>query len=53
MEFHTDPILFIDGSVGVLLTIQYNLYIGTLAMFASERPDLQAAMDKALRFETL
>ena len=46
-EFHTDPILLIDGSVPILLTIHYNLYIGTLAMFAPERPDVQAALDKA------
>jgi len=53
LEFHTDPVLFIDNSVPILLTIHYNLYIGTLAMFAPGRPDVQAAMDKALRFETL
>ena len=53
LEFHTDPILLMDGSVPVLLTIHCNLYAGTLAMFASGRPDVQIALDKALRFETL
>jgi len=53
LEFHTDPILLMDGSVPVLLTIHCNLYTGTLAMFAAGRPDVQAALDKALRFELL
>jgi hypothetical protein len=42
-----------DGSVPLLLTIHYNLYAGTLAMFAKGRPDIQAALEKALRFEVL
>jgi len=53
LEFHTDPILLIDGSVPILLTIHYNLFIGTLAMLAPARPNVQAVLDKALRFETL
>ncbi|KAF9650305.1 acyl-CoA dehydrogenase NM domain-like protein [Thelephora ganbajun] len=52
LEFHTDPILLMDGSVPVLLTIHCNLYTGTLVMFAPGRPDVQVALDKALRFET-
>ena len=42
-----------DGSALILLTIHYNLYIGTLAMFAHGRPDVQATLDEALRFEML
>lgn len=53
LEFHTDPILLMDSSVPVLLTIHCNLYTGTLAMFAPGRPNVQAALDKALRFELL
>jgi acyl-CoA oxidase len=53
LEFHTDPILLMDGSVQVLLTIHSNLYTGTLAMFAPGRPDIQAALDEALHFEVL
>ena len=53
LEFHTDPILLMDGSVPVLLTIHYNLYAGSLAMFAQGGADVQAALDKALRFEVL
>lgn len=53
LEFHTDPILFMDGSVPVLLIIHCNLYAGTLAMFAARRPDVQTALNRALRFEVL
>lgn len=53
LELHTDPILLMDSSVPVLLTIHCNLYTGTLAMFAPGRPNVQAALDKALRFELL
>lgn len=53
LEFHTDPILLMDSSVPVLLTIHCNLYMGTLAMFAPGKPNVQAALDKALRFELL
>lgn len=53
LEFHTDPILSMDGSAPVLLTIHCNLYAGTLAMFAAGRPDVQIALDRALRFEVL
>ena len=53
LEFHTDPILLMDGSVPFLLTVHYNLYIGTLATLASGRPDVQAALGRALRFELL
>ena len=50
-QFHTDPLLAVDGSVGTLLTIHFNLCIGTVAMFASERPDLAESLDQLLRFE--
>ena len=53
LELHTDPILVMDPSVSVLLTIHCNLYTGTLAMFAPGRPDIQIALDKALRLELL
>ncbi|THU80154.1 acyl-CoA dehydrogenase NM domain-like protein [Dendrothele bispora CBS 962.96] len=50
-DFHTDPILLMDFSVGTLLTIHYNLCAGTLAMFSSERPEIAAILDKLLKFE--
>ena len=51
-EFHTDPILIMDGSVGTLLTIHYNLVAGTLAMFARDRPDVQRTLQRMLSFQT-
>ena len=51
-EFHTDPILIMDGSVGTLLTIHYNLTVGTLAMFAQGRPDVQSSLQRMLTFQT-
>jgi acyl-CoA oxidase len=51
-EFHTDPILTMDGSVGTLLTIHYNLVAGTLAMFARGRPDVQRTLQRMLSFQT-
>ncbi|KAJ7226933.1 acyl-CoA dehydrogenase NM domain-like protein [Mycena pura] len=32
-EFHTDPIHGLDGAAATLLTIHYNLCVGTIAMF--------------------
>ncbi|EIM91538.1 acyl-CoA dehydrogenase NM domain-like protein [Stereum hirsutum FP-91666 SS1] len=49
--FHTDPILVMDGSVATLLTIHFNLCIGTLAMFVSARSDLVKTIEELLRFE--
>ncbi|KIJ34163.1 hypothetical protein M422DRAFT_182429 [Sphaerobolus stellatus SS14] len=49
-EFHTDPIFAMDFSVGALLTIQYNLCIGTLAGFRENRPALQKIVTDLLEF---
>lgn len=49
-QFHTDPILVMDGAVGTLLTIHCNLCIGTLAMFAKGRPDIQEIIDDLLSY---
>ncbi|TFK56913.1 acyl-CoA dehydrogenase NM domain-like protein [Heliocybe sulcata] len=48
--FHSDPVLVLDGSVGTLLTIHYNLCCGTLAMFAIGRPDLRRLLDDLLSY---
>ncbi|TFY70717.1 hypothetical protein EVG20_g2294 [Dentipellis fragilis] len=50
-EFHTDPILSQDISVGTLLTIHYNLCSGTIALFASGRPDLERTLQQLLSYE--
>ncbi|EEB91389.1 hypothetical protein MPER_10256, partial [Moniliophthora perniciosa FA553] len=49
--FHTDPILAMDFAVATLLTIHYNLCAGTLAMYASERPDVAVLLEKLLSFD--
>ncbi|KAF9057220.1 acyl-CoA dehydrogenase/oxidase [Panaeolus papilionaceus] len=40
-----------DGSVGTLLTIHYNLCLGTIAKYLPTRPDLQPIVDKLVSFE--
>uniref|UniRef100_A0A0W0G8C9 Acyl-CoA oxidase C-alpha1 domain-containing protein n=1 Tax=Moniliophthora roreri TaxID=221103 RepID=A0A0W0G8C9_MONRR len=49
--FQTDPIHAIDAGVLTLLNIHYNLCTGTLATYASDRPDIAALVEKLLRFE--
>ncbi|PPQ65120.1 hypothetical protein CVT24_003011 [Panaeolus cyanescens] len=50
-RFHSDPILMMDGSVATLLTIHYNLCLGTLARYLPNRPDLQPIAEKLVSFE--
>ncbi|KAF5345829.1 hypothetical protein D9756_010898 [Leucocoprinus leucothites] len=50
-RFNSDPILALDGSVGTLLTIHYNLCLGTIAKYLKDRPDLQPIVDKLQAFE--
>jgi acyl-CoA oxidase len=49
-DFHTDPILVMDGSVGTLLTIHYNLCIGTLAKYAHQS-GVALIINQLLRFD--
>ncbi|KAI0066072.1 acyl-CoA dehydrogenase NM domain-like protein [Artomyces pyxidatus] len=51
-EFHTDPILVMDGAAGTLLTIHYNLCAGTLAAFSPGRPDVLRTVQDILAFRT-
>lgn len=46
-----DNIMFMDGAMTSLLTIQYNLAAGMLAPFAAERPELRPLMQKILDFD--
>ncbi|KAG7441051.1 acyl-CoA dehydrogenase NM domain-like protein [Guyanagaster necrorhizus] len=50
-EFHNDPLIVMDVSVATLLTIHFNLCIGTLAMYLDRRPDLKETIDRLLSFE--
>ncbi len=50
-KFHTDPALCMDGGAATLLTIHFNLCIGTLAMHYRKRPDLKPILQQLLSFE--
>ncbi|KAJ7099112.1 acyl-CoA dehydrogenase NM domain-like protein [Mycena epipterygia] len=47
-EFHTDPILMMDGAVATLLTIHYNLCVGTITMFPAGKQNI---LKQLLSFE--
>lgn len=50
---HTDPLLCIDSSATTLLTIQYNLVVGTIAPFAEARPELRPLLQDLVDFKIL
>ncbi|GIK06687.1 hypothetical protein Aspvir_002337 [Aspergillus viridinutans] len=50
-KLQTDPIAAVDGGALTLISIQYNLFMGTVAPFAASRPDLQWILQRALSFE--
>ncbi|THH16516.1 hypothetical protein EW146_g4131 [Bondarzewia mesenterica] len=51
-KMHTDPAAAVmDGAASVLLTLQYNLCAGTLAMFAVKQPDVNEVLQEVLSFE--
>ncbi|CCM05800.1 uncharacterized protein FIBRA_08034 [Fibroporia radiculosa] len=50
-KLHTDPIMAMDGAAGTLVTLQYNLCGGTLAMFSSKRTDLGNVLHDVLSFK--
>ncbi|TFK53968.1 acyl-CoA oxidase [Heliocybe sulcata] len=52
-ELHNDPILCADGAAATLLTIQYNLVVGTLAMLRGGREDLKTLIDDLLSYRTI
>ncbi|KAG2418696.1 hypothetical protein HFD88_001797 [Aspergillus terreus] len=50
-KLQTDPIAAVDGGALTLISIQYNLFVGTVAPFATTRPDLHGILQRALNFE--
>ncbi|KAJ5871442.1 Acyl-CoA dehydrogenase/oxidase [Penicillium soppii] len=50
-KLHSEPLVAVDGAAFTLLTIQCNLFVGTLAPFALKRPELQPILQSALRFD--
>ncbi|KAF8576069.1 acyl-CoA dehydrogenase NM domain-like protein [Ramaria rubella] len=50
-ELHMDNIIGLDAAAFTLLTIQYNLVLGTLGRFSEDRPDLHPLLEKIARFD--
>lgn len=50
-NLHREPLVALDGGAFTLLSIQCNLFVGTLAPFALERPELQPILQSALDFD--
>lgn len=50
-RLQTDLLSTMDAGAYVLITIQYNLFIGTVASFLLTRPELQPMLESALRFD--
>ncbi|CAI7656681.1 unnamed protein product [Penicillium glandicola] len=48
---HTDQLAALDGGAFTLLTIQCNLFVGTVAPFAINRPELQSILQSAMNFD--
>ncbi len=54
-DMHADPTLCWDGAATTILTIQYNLTIGTVGRLAENqnREDLLPLLDDLLKFRTM
>ncbi|KAL4976061.1 acyl-CoA dehydrogenase/oxidase [Aspergillus desertorum] len=50
-KLHTDPIAAVDGGALTLISIQYNLFVGTVAPCATSRPELQRILQRASCFD--
>ncbi|CAI7626727.1 unnamed protein product [Penicillium glandicola] len=51
-KLHREPLISLNGGAFTLLSIQCNLFVGTLAPFALKRPELQPILQSALDFDT-
>lgn len=49
-QLHQDPITLLDGGVITLMTIQYNLCVGTIAHYIPDRPDLIPLVEDLLKW---
>jgi acyl-CoA oxidase len=52
-ELHSDPIMPMDGAAGSLISIHYNLAVGTFARYTRGRPDVEAILHRLLTFQVL
>ncbi|KAH9940467.1 acyl-CoA dehydrogenase NM domain-like protein [Epithele typhae] len=51
-HMHCDPIGLQDGAAMTLVTIQYNLTLGTIARYAKHRPELEPLLEELLQYRT-
>lgn len=50
-SLHREPLTASDAGAYTLLSIQFNLFVGTLAPFALKRPELRPILQSALDFD--
>jgi hypothetical protein len=50
-KLHMDMLTAMDGGAINLVSVQYNLFVGTVAPFAATHPELPAIIEKALRVD--
>ncbi|KOS43312.1 hypothetical protein ACN38_g5798 [Penicillium nordicum] len=50
-KLHREPLMLLDGGAFTLLSIQCNLFVGTLTPFALKRPELQPILQSAMDFD--
>lgn len=53
VEMHSDPLCVKDCAATTILTIQYNLAIGTILQYSSGRSDLGNTIAELLKFEKM
>lgn len=49
-DFHMDPVIALDSAAFTVMTIQYNLCAGTIARYATQRPDLIPIVEDLLKY---
>ncbi|KAJ5930541.1 acyl-CoA oxidase [Penicillium verhagenii] len=50
-KLHMDMLTAMDGGAINLVSVQYNLFVGTVAPFAATHPELPSIIEKALRVD--
>ncbi|KAL3428653.1 putative acyl-CoA oxidase [Aspergillus tetrazonus] len=50
-KLHIDMLTAMDGGAINLVSVQYNLFVGTVAPFAATHPELPSIIEKALRVD--
>ncbi|MCJ1398112.1 hypothetical protein MMC11_001309 [Xylographa trunciseda] len=50
-KLQTDHLAAVDGGALTLISIQYNLFVGTVAPYARTRPELRSILQRAMDFD--